>query len=189
MPHGTPRRRPKQGRGRPLRRLSRAYGRGLMDISDFNLTVSLSRTREKGPVEELAPRIRPLSPTCGRPSTRKRYVFCIGLSHAHRRGLHGMRHNKLTTVPFPHSWERRSGTPDHGGAGKGFSPLAGGFSPPREAPVRKRAFPAFAEGAFPQADARDDPCGAHDLTAKGLPAGGRGGQRVSPSSPSSGASS
>ena len=117
-----------------------------MDISDFNLTVSLSRTREKGPVEELAPRIRPLSPTCGRPSTRKRYVFCIGLSHAHRRGLHGMRHNKLTTVPFPHSWERRSGTPDHGGAGKGFSPLAGGFYPLVKRLCGKGPFPRLRKG-------------------------------------------
>lgn len=31
MPHGTPRRRPKQGRGRSLRRLSRAHGRGVVE--------------------------------------------------------------------------------------------------------------------------------------------------------------
>ena len=56
----------------------------------------------------------------------------------------------------------------------GLSHARGRGLPHREAPVRKRAFPAFTEGAFPQADARDALCVAHDLTAKGLPAGGHG---------------
>ncbi len=58
-----------------------------MDISDLDLTISLSRARGRDPFEELAPRIRPLSRTCGRPSIRKRYVFRIGLSHTRGRGV------------------------------------------------------------------------------------------------------